>query len=334
MKERAMAAAPDTSPLTAVELSAYRRALRGEELPDGEPGLASLLARDILFPNTHEPGTYVPAPSRYLETQLNDAVLKALTDVTAALAAVPAHVRELEAEQQRHHYSPSPVGTLLLRTVPEVNAETIRTIQSAESEILTAQPGHRKPQVLKGALPRDLQAARRGVTVRTIYRNNGRTNPAQRDWVATMTRAGAQVRTLGEDFLRLIVVDRKHAFFEVFGDDGTIQQASAWYTRDRGVCAVLAAHFWQQWERADPWLPGDPEAGAVKGDEDATTSKIQRTIVRGIVAGKSHRQIGENLGLSERTVTAQVSKLREALGLETVPQLTFWWATSPERLLP
>lgn len=334
MTEREIAATPDTSRLTEAELRTYRRALRGEELPDEEPGLASLLARDILFPNTHEPGTYVPAPSRYLETQLTDAVLKALTGVTAALAAVPAHVRELEAEQQRYHYSPGPVGTLLLRTVPEVNAETIRTIQSAESEILTAQPGHRKAQVLKGALPRDLQAARRGVTVRTIYRTNGRSNPTQRDWVATMTRAGAQVRTLGEDFLRLIIVDRKHAFFEVYGDDGTVQQAAAWYTQDRGVCAVLAAHFWQQWERADPWLPGEAEGSAGKGVADAKTSRIQRSIVRGIVAGRSHRQIGENLGLSERTVTAQVSKLREALGLETVPQLTFWWATSPERLLP
>ncbi|MEU3727105.1 LuxR C-terminal-related transcriptional regulator [Streptomyces sp. NPDC031705] len=333
MTEREISAAPETSRLTEVELRTYRRALRGEELPDDEPGLASLLARDILFANTHEHGTYVPAPPRYLETQLTEAVLKALTGVTEALAGIPAHVRELEAEQQRYHHSPGPEGTLLLRTVPEVNAETIRTIQSAEFEILTAQPGHRKPQVLKGALPRDLQAARRGVSVRTIYRVSGRTNPTQRDWVATMTRAGAQVRTLGDDFLRLIVVDRKHAFFEVYGEDGTVQQSAAWYTQDRGVCALLAAHFRQQWERADPWLPREGEGSA--GQEDAPkTSKLQRTIVRGIVAGRSHRQIGEKLGLSERTVTAHVSKLREALGLETVPQLTFWWATSPERLLP
>ncbi|MFF5703355.1 LuxR C-terminal-related transcriptional regulator [Streptomyces sp. NPDC012794] len=326
-------AAPDTSRLTEAELRTYRRALRGETLPDDEPGLAPLLAREVLLANTHQPGTYVPAPSRYLETQLTAAVLRALSGATEALAGIPAHVRELEAEQQRYHHSPSPVGTLLLRTVPEVNAETIRTIQAAEYEILTAQPGHRKPKVLKGALPRDLQAAQRGVTVRTIYRTSGRTNPTQREWVATMTRAGAQVRTLGEDFLRLIIVDRAHAFFEVYGEDGTVQQEAAWYTQDRGVCALLAAHFRQQWDRADPWVPGEG-AGAPGTDDDTKTSKLQRTILRGIVAGRSHRQIGENLGLSERTVTAHVSKMREALGLETVPQLTFWWATSPERLLP
>ncbi|WP_415944745.1 LuxR C-terminal-related transcriptional regulator, partial [Streptomyces sp. 067-1] len=227
-----------------------------------------------------------------------------------------------------------------LTSVPDVNAETIRTIQTAEFEILTAQPGYRRPKVLKGALPRDLEAARRGVSVRTIYRTSGRQNATQREWVGTMTHAGAQVRTLGEDFLRLIVVDRKHAFFEVYEPDGVPRPMSAWYTQDRAFCTLLAAHFSLAWERADPWVPENcdgatPELSGceVQPQGPTLTSKTQRTILRGIVAGKNHKVIGKSLGVSERTVTAQVGKLRTALGFETVMQLTHWWATSPERLL-
>ncbi|MFD6465236.1 LuxR C-terminal-related transcriptional regulator [Streptomyces goshikiensis] len=334
MTERKISTTPDTSRLNETELATYRRALQGEELPSDEPGLGSLLGRGILLPNTHETGTYVPAQPGFLQTQLTSAVLRVLTEARDALEGIPAHVRELEAEQERFNHTPGPVGTLLLRTVPEVNAETIRTIQGAEFEILTSQPGHRKPRVLKSALPRDLQAAQRGVTVRTIYRTSGRSNPTQRDWVAVMTRAGAQVRTLGEDFLRLIVVDRKHAFFEIYGEDGTVQENSAaWYSQDRGVCALLAAYFREAWDRADPWVPHEGETGA-RPEDDTKTTKVQRTILRGIVGGKSYATIGQKLGYSERTVTAHVSALREALGMNSVAQVTHWWATSPERLLP
>ncbi|MFD6534986.1 LuxR C-terminal-related transcriptional regulator [Streptomyces goshikiensis] len=339
--DRGISTAPNTSRLTAAELDTYRRALKGEELDPADPVLAELIGRGILLPNTHEVGTYVPTPYTYVESQLTAAVQRVLAHVTEAMANIPAHVRELEAEQQRYNHCPSPVGTTLLTSVPNVNAETIRTIQTAEFEILTAQPGYRRPKVLKGALPRDLEAARRGVAVRTIYRTSGRMNATQRDWVGTMTRAGAQVRTLNEDFLRLIVVDRKHAFFEVYDEDGTVnQQTAAWYTQDRAVCALLAAHFRLQWERADPWVPeaSDWVPEAREGGEPAlesqrVTTKMQRTILRGIVAGKNHKVIGKSLDVSERTVTAQVAKLRNALGFETVMQLTHWWATSPERLL-
>ncbi|MER6253612.1 LuxR C-terminal-related transcriptional regulator [Streptomyces sp. NPDC001584] len=340
MSDQDITTAPNTSRLTATELDTYRKALKGEELDPANPVLLDLIGRGMLLPNTHDIGTYVPTPYTYVESQLTAAVQRVLAHATEALAGIPAHVRELEAEQQRYNYCPSPVGTLLLPSVPDVNAETIRTIQTAEFEILTAQPGYRKPKVLKGALPRDLEAAKRGVAVRTLYRTSGRMNATQREWVGTMTQAGAQVRTLNEDFLRLIIVDRKHAFFEVYDEDGTVQQAAAWYTQDRAVCAALAAHFRLQWERADVWVPeaNDWVPEQRDGEEphrerQTLTTKTQRNILRGIVAGKNHKAIGKGLGVSERTVTAQVGKLRSALGFETVMQLTHWWATSPERLL-
>lgn len=328
--EQEISITPNASRLEKSELLVYRRALQGEVLQVDEPGLASLVERGILLANTHNQGTYVPAPSGYLQRQLTAAVLQALTAATETLADIPAHVRELEVEQQAFNHSPSPVGTMRLESVPEVNAETIRAVQGAEFEVLTSQPGSRPPKVLKGALPRDLEAAQRGVTVRTIYRTSGRHSPTQRDWVATMTRAGAQVRTLGEEFMRLIIVDRKHAFFEVF-EDGTVQTGMAWYTQDRGVCEAFAAHFRQQWVRADPWVPGEDEGGA-SSEKGTLTTKLQRTILRGIVDGKSYDAIADALGFSARHVTAQVSALRDKLGLKTVAQLTHWWATSPERV--
>lgn len=326
-------AVPDPTQLPAEELETYRKALRGEPLDEDEPGLGNLLSRGVLLYNTHETDRYVPTPTRYVENQLYASAQKALSSLAEDLARIPSVVRELEAEQQRHGHTDRAAGAVLLESVPDVNAETIRTIRGASREILTAQPGARPPKVLKGALPRDLDAAQRGVTVNTIYRTSGRTNPTQRAWVKTMTAAGAQVRTLGENFPRMIIVDRQHAFFEAFDHEGAVIQGMAWYSQEPAVCEALAAHFRVAWERSDAWVPEDQ--GDENDDEQKhKTTRVQRTILRSIVAGRSHLQIGKDLGLSERTVTAHVSKLRKCLGFETVPQLTHWWATSPERLLP
>ncbi|MFD4243615.1 LuxR C-terminal-related transcriptional regulator [Streptomyces sp. NPDC058525] len=319
-----------------VETETYRRALRGELLQEDEPGLSSLLARGVLVANPFHHGIYVPAPPRYLETQLHASVLRSLTATVEEFAQIPAFVRELEAEQQRHGESLSPAASVHLRSVDAVNAEMIRTTMGARREILTAQPGFRPTKVLKGALSRHMEPAKRGVTVRTIYRASERSNVVQSQWVADVTAAGAEVRTLSESFPRLILVDRAHAFFEAFDEEGVLIPKTAWYSQDRAVCEVLALYFYTGWERADPWLPDakDGHAGHAGGaGAEHKTTKLQRTILRSIVAGRGYDQIGKDLGVSERTVTVHVSKLRTALGFKTVPQLTHWWATSPERLL-
>lgn len=321
--------------MSPAERETYRRALQGEDLEEDAPGLSSLLAQKVLDTDPFHPGRYIPAPPRYVETQLYDSVLKAFSSTLETFAKIPAVVRELEAEQQLLGRSASPAASVHLTSVDAVNAETIRTTMGAVREILTAQPGFRSAKVLKGTLHKHIAPALRGVTMRTIYRTSGRTNPTQRQWVADVTAAGAQVRTLGESFPRMVIVDRAHAFFEAFTPEGDLIPQSAWYTQDRAVCEVLALHFYTGWERADPWLPGEQEEAADSSAvRDHKTTKVQRTILRSIVAGRSHAQIGVSLGLSERTVTAHVSRLRAALGYDTVPQLTHWWATSPERLLP
>ncbi|MFB7836248.1 LuxR C-terminal-related transcriptional regulator [Streptomyces sp. NPDC056056] len=308
--------------------------MRGEPLQDDAPGLRGLLARGVLRPNPTLPGAYVPVPLRYLESQLYASALKGLTAMVEGFAQIPALVGELEAEQQAHGHSDEPARSVHLTSVDAVNTETVRTSLGARREILTAQPGFRPPKLLKALLNPHLEPARRGVAVRTIYRTSERSSPSTGQWVATVTEAGAQVRTLGESFPRMIIVDRAHAFFEAFDTEGAVIPQTAWYTQDPAVCQVLALHFYTGWERADPWLPQAQEEPPASTEAHHKTTKTQRTILRSIVAGRSHAQIGKDLGLSERTVTAQVSKLRASLGFTTVPQLTYWWATSPERLLP
>ncbi|MFE4304865.1 LuxR C-terminal-related transcriptional regulator [Streptomyces sp. NPDC056891] len=326
---------PGTTPtqMCDIEMETYRRALRGELLKEDEPGLRNLLARGVLVANPFHHGIYVPAPPHYLETQLHASVLRSLTAAVEEFAQIPAFVRELEAEQQRHGQPFSPAASVHLRSVDAVNAETIRTTMGASREILTAQPGFRSTKVLKGALNRHMEPARRGVTVRTIYRASERGNTDQSQWVAEVTAAGAEVRTLSESFPRLILVDRAHAFFEAFDEDGVLIPKTAWYTQDRAVCEVLALYFYTGWERADPWLPDAKDEYTGDTGAEHKTTKLQRTILRSVVAGRGYDQIGKDLGVSERTVSVHLSNLRNALGFKTLPQLTHWWATSPERLL-
>ena len=58
---------------------------------------------------------------------------------------------------------------------------------------------------------REIAALKRGVKMRTLYQHAARRGADTRKYVAAVTAAGAEVRTLDEFFNRLIVVDRRIA---------------------------------------------------------------------------------------------------------------------------
>src|SRR6476620_971098 len=141
----------------------------------------------------------------------------------AELIAESAHwAQSFNALSQTWRRSPSAVGAPFaeIRGLPTINNYLAALAGDVREELLTAQPQYRRGiKRLSQAGAHEIEALKRGVRVRTLYQHAARRGADTRRYVAAVTAAGAEVRTLDEFFNRLIVFDRRIAVIP--GHEGT-----------------------------------------------------------------------------------------------------------------
>ncbi|MFD9792135.1 LuxR C-terminal-related transcriptional regulator [Streptomyces sp. NPDC059070] len=306
----------------------YRRALRGEPIQSADPGFADLDAVGLLV---HDPvrDAFVVAELRLVQERLEKRATDQLIQAAEGMSAIPQFLHLVADLRERHSEAGGSFDrAVFLDGLDNVHAEMAAAVDAAQVDVLTAHPAKRPRRLVANSQERDLALLRRGVAMRTMYHPVNRGVPAVREWAQAVTDAGAQVRTLSSPFLKMVIVDSSHAFITDFvqGRDHT---QGAWLIRHPAIVAFIREVFEQTWQQADPW---DGTSGRAPVSPAYTTPTL-RTMLRGVCAGKSQTQIGKQLGVSERTVSGQLSALREQLGLQTSAQLVYWWATSPEREL-
>ncbi|MFD7236434.1 LuxR C-terminal-related transcriptional regulator [Streptomyces syringium] len=307
--------------------SVYQRIVRGEPVSAGTAGLDYLTALGIVTPDPAEPTTYVAADLQQAEAQLRTRAEGRLGEIVSYMSGIPSLFEELAAEARSMGRSPAGCpSSEFLEGVDRVNAHLARAIIRAREELLTSQPGPRNRKLLSKSVERDTAAIDRGVSMRTLYHASARANPPTREWVQMMTDKGARVRTLNSPFMRFVLVDRKSAVIQDYSDGRDALQG-AWLIRDHAMCGFIAEVFEQYWTRADDWQGAEPSTSAT------VSTALQRTILRELCEGRDQQQIAHRLGYSQRTITAHLAELRNTLGLHTVHQLVYWWATSDERTL-
>jgi DNA-binding CsgD family transcriptional regulator len=222
-----------------------------------------------------------------------------------------------------------------------VNARLDDVIASAEVEILSAQPGGpRTQEQLERSLARDTAALERGVAKRTLYRVVARDNACTAEYVRAMTARESgrrpEYRTLGSEFERAIVVDQRVAFISNHYLEGAPEHA-AWVVTDRAMVAYITAEFDARWRAADPWhgeLRGRGQTvDTITGADGVRTTRRQRQIMRYWVDGMDQRAIAAKLGVSERTIAAEFTALRDAFDATSQAQLAYQWAFSSDRLV-
>ncbi|MEV7186454.1 LuxR C-terminal-related transcriptional regulator [Kitasatospora sp. NPDC093102] len=181
-------------------------------------------------------------------------------------------------------------------------------VSDCRSEVLTAQPGHRPADTLQVALLQDVQLLQRGCSLRTIYQPVALADPPALAYAEEVTRHGSLIRVLDEPFQRLIVFDRSVAVISANDDNST-----AAFITDPATITYLVGTFERDWARADT-----AEAAAV-GQAPARTiaDRVGRLLARGL----TQRAVATRLGLSERTVAAHISRLRDRYGAQTLFQL-------------
>jgi hypothetical protein len=149
------------------------------------------------------------------------------------------------------------------------------------------------------ATARDLH--RRGLATRVLYQPGARHDARTTAYAAYVSGLSHRIRVLDEPFLRVMVFDRETAVVA-----GAHDSLAAAFIEDPVVVGLVVDQFERDWARAERvrWDGSPPDP-----------------MVPLLARGLTQRAIAKRLGLSERTVAAQIARLREEYDAETLFQL-------------
>ncbi|MFE4631908.1 LuxR C-terminal-related transcriptional regulator [Streptomyces sp. NPDC056773] len=293
--------------------AAYRRALRKGGLSGTVP---ECLIRFGLLRKLEGSAEHLPVPPSVAAITLARPIRRAILDQRAALDALIASLSPMDSvyrhERQRHKAHVQPlVGREVIATAVQ------GALESCSEELLSAHPeGGRPSGAMAGVLPRDLSPAGRGVRQRTVYGHTVRAHGPTLAHIERITQEGAEVRTAGERFERLIVCDRSAAFIAVLAADG--QEAYALEVREPGLIQFLTKTFEAVWERAVP-----VEFDTAGHRPPRLTDEIQQAILALMVRGHTDEAISKRLGLSTRTIGAHIKRASTRFGSRSRAELGF-----------
>ncbi|MGW2542608.1 hypothetical protein ACWC5I_17450 [Kitasatospora sp. NPDC001574] len=204
-----------------------------------------------------------------------------------------------------------------LRGSSVINARLDQILGACKEEFLVCQPTKRRPRdVLDLSRARDLALVRAGISVRHLYHSEARAGVALHDWVDQMTEHGAEVRTLDENFQRMMIVDRTTAVIPGDLILTASENATAYVVKDSGVASFLAEIFCRDWERAEPWYRED-RAGLLTDRE--------HLIMRNLALDRNYESIARSIGVTPRTIAGDVSLIKEKLGADSLFSLALAW---------
>jgi DNA-binding CsgD family transcriptional regulator len=284
--------------------------------------LQELLDFGLVVPYPHGPADrYIALNPLTAATQRRDAAFTQIAAAMTQAAGLPESVQDLSIAYQGVEPASSPRRGAVeyVSGVEHINARISELVAACTTELLTAQPGGARPaETLSMALPRDLDAVHRGIAMRTLYRTSVRSDEPTTAWAAEMTKAGAHVRTLDQQFMRALVFDRRKAVIAdctPWTGQGP-EPRRALIVHDEGLVQYIAEAYERDWSRASIWRGTEVAAGVQLTEQ-------QRSIMRSLATGHSQAAVGAALGISERSVSAQLAEMRHMLGYASTTQMAF-----------
>ncbi|GLW53378.1 helix-turn-helix domain-containing protein [Kitasatospora phosalacinea] len=288
-----------------------------------DDALQELVDIGLLVPDINAPDVLVVVDPQQLAVGLSNAWQRNALELMTRAASISADLHDLTLAytgSAAPHQTGGSIEHVTGKT--EINRRLSKFMDQASQEVLSAQPGGSARSFSPAAaIALDADMLRRGVARRTIYQPSTRYSAPTREYVAAMTKEGGEVRTLGEPFTRLIVIDCSIAIIPFDNDN-----ERAAIVRDEAVVAYLVDSFEICWERAIPFLGGNEVPPEV-------VSLLRQNIIRLLLQGMGHRVIARNLGLSERTLARHIAELREEYDAETLFQLG-WKLAQGHRTMP
>ncbi|AVZ74470.1 helix-turn-helix transcriptional regulator [Streptomyces lunaelactis] len=195
-----------------------------------------------------------------------------------------------------------------LATLSSTRAAIAELASKCESEVLTSQPGGgRKADVLEEAIARDEAMLERGVSMRTLYQHTARFSQGTREYVERVSQRGAEVRTLDDQFVRLLMFDQKVAVIGVEGDPG-----AAIIVREPNLIHFIRSTF-ELW-----WVSATPFPLEWNNQEVADISEqLKQRITLLLSEGLTDQSIATRMGMSVRTCRRHIAEVMDRLGVKS-----------------
>ncbi|MEV7510478.1 helix-turn-helix transcriptional regulator [Streptomyces sp. NPDC089922] len=251
-----------------------------------------------------------PAPPRAVSPEVGLEYLLARREAEFAregqrIAGARAVARQLIADYEDLHQVSSPVSVEHLAGVDEVRTRLAVLTENVRTEVMVLAPGGAQTEAnMAASRPLNERLLGRGVTMRTIYLDSVRNDPASEAHAKWLTALGGQVRTVAVLPLRMTIVDRTTAVLPVNSEDSG-QGAVA--LTGQGTLTALCTLFETVWEQARPL------GQAARRDEVELDHQEEATL-RLLAEGHTDEGIAKRLGVSHRTARRTATVLMERLG--------------------
>ncbi|GAA1353749.1 hypothetical protein [Streptomyces beijiangensis] len=215
-------------------------------------------------------------------------------------------------------------------TSGEANARINELLEDVQQTILVGQPGPRARGALEAVLERDLELLARGVAMRTLYAQTSQADPALRSHVEQLAAGGARFRTSSQPFAKVVIGDRRWAFFSDDPDQAAAGEAGAYLVTEPAMVGYLAEDFRRDWDTATEWARQPAGDGAPSAER--SRFEQQREVMRQLAAGRTQAAAAIRLGMAKSTLTKIVKELMDERNLESSFQLAMWLGANPEWL--
>ncbi|MFF8413036.1 LuxR C-terminal-related transcriptional regulator [Streptomyces omiyaensis] len=175
----------------------------------------------------------------------------------------------------------------------------------AAVEVLTSQPGGARPESeLDEAVERTLTLLDRGVRMRTLYQHAAQFSRPTIEHVRMLAEHGAEVRTVSDAFMRLIVFDRETAVLTLRN-----HPQGALVVREPSIVDFAAQSFERAWAEATEFPTAYERDNVVKSSDE-----VKQALIRLLVEGYEDRVIARRLGISLRTFQRHLSEVMRRIG--------------------
>ncbi|SEP97414.1 regulatory protein, luxR family [Streptomyces sp. yr375] len=268
--------------------------------------VGKLMALRLLCASSWEKGTLRAVPPDCARVQLVWPIVRELNRRQREMDAVREVYSELAQVYENatlHGARTSPLE--VVRDLPSVRQTLTRLAAEATEEVITSQPGGARPaEALEESLARTDELLDRGVRLRTLYQHTARFSPVTTEFVQHVSQRGAEVRTQGDGFMKLLLFDGKVAVTALRDD-----RCGALVVRDPHVVDVMRTVFERAWTTAVPFRPRyDPVT------VDQALDDIKTTIAHLLTEGLEDKVIARRLGMSLRTCQRHISDIMRRLG--------------------
>ncbi|WP_371478788.1 LuxR C-terminal-related transcriptional regulator [Kitasatospora sp. NBC_00315] len=293
------------------------RAVLGRLEPEapGEPAVERLLALQLLRDSVAEPGQLVPVSPHLVYQGLVASIEQEISRLQREMEATRADLAPLQDIYERGSAQYLRVEAVRVVTdLAEVRRVITELAADCQREVMTSQPGGaRDEEVLQESLAKAEALLERGVGMRTLYQHTAQFSPATIMYAEHVVPLGAEIRTLGDGFMRMIVFDQHTAILPLRDDP-----LGALIVQEPNLVGFAAATFERAWTMALPF-PSRYDRDQVV----AISTDIKMAVIRMLAQGLEDKVIARRMGISLRTCQRHIAEVMERLGARSRVHLGF-----------